>query len=160
MKSTGRRARIVFLFVGRAGRGNDPLEAAFDDYLSRISRFEPTEVRRVRPSGGDDAVSVGIESRALLESVGDDGSPWVLDPRGRPLDTPAFAAALARDLEGRPPVTLVVGGAGGLDDSVRARAARLVSLSPMTLPHVLARVVAAEQVFRALTLRERVPYHK
>lgn len=158
MKGTGRRARIVLLFVGRSG--DSPFEEPFADYAARISRYEPTEIRRVRPAGGDDEDAIARESRALVDAAGETGALWLFDPRGRLLDTPAFAGLLARDLEERSPVTFAVGGAGGLDDAARERASRLLSLSPLTFPHALARVLVAEQVFRALTLRERVPYHK
>jgi 23S rRNA (pseudouridine1915-N3)-methyltransferase len=77
-----------------------------------------------------------------------------LDERGRDLTSAEFAALLDR------PTAFVIGGAEGLDADVRRRAHLLVRLSSLTLPHALAQVVLAEQLYRAATLRTGHPYHR
>src|SRR5262245_31605134 len=77
-----------------------------------------------------------------------------LDARGKDLTTKQFAALLEE------PVTFLIGGADGLDPEIKARAALLLRLSALTLPHALAQVVLAEQLYRAATLRTGHPYHR
>ena len=89
-------------------------------------------------------------------------SDWLvaLDERGQALSSTELAAWLGRAQREAKDVTLVVGGDEGLDPSVLARAGLVLSLSKMTLPHRLARVVVAEQIYRAFTLLRGEPYHK
>jgi len=77
-----------------------------------------------------------------------------LDERGVDLTTRQFAALLGE------PTTFVIGGADGLDASIKKRAALLLRLSALTLPHALAQVVLCEQLYRAATLRTGHPYHR
>ncbi len=159
MKSTGRKPRIVFLWVGRAG--DSPLDPVTEEIVGRISRSFPALIRRVRPEGGDGAAAIAAESLRLLEAMDDAGCVWLCDREGTEVDSPGLSRWFSADIEGRPsPLVIVIGGAPGFDGSVRARAHRRLSFSPMTFPHALARLMAVEQVYRALTLREGVPYHK
>jgi 23S rRNA (pseudouridine1915-N3)-methyltransferase len=77
-----------------------------------------------------------------------------LDERGKDLTTRQFAALLAE------PTAFVIGGADGLDATVKKRAALLLRLSALTLPHALAQVVLCEQIYRAATLLTGHPYHR
>jgi 23S rRNA (pseudouridine1915-N3)-methyltransferase len=77
-----------------------------------------------------------------------------LDERGKDLTTRQFAALLGE------PTTFVIGGADGLDPAIKARAALLLRLSALTLPHALAQVVLCEQIYRAATLLTGHPYHR
>jgi 23S rRNA (pseudouridine1915-N3)-methyltransferase len=83
-----------------------------------------------------------------------------LDERGREYTTRQFAAQLARWLAEPSPLAFVVGGADGLDENARREAMQLVRLSALTLPHALAEVVLAEQLYRAATLLTGHPYHR
>jgi len=78
----------------------------------------------------------------------------VLDERGKDLTTRQFAALLAQ------PTAFVIGGADGLDAAIKKRAALLLRLSALTLPHALAQVVLCEQIYRAATLLTGHPYHR
>ena len=101
------------------------------------------------------------QSARLLAAIPDRGYTVVLDERGQSLDSLKFAKWLERLTIDQPDgVNFVVGGDAGFDESVRKRADKLVSLSAMTLPHVLARVVLVEQIYRACTLMRNIPYHK
>lgn len=83
-----------------------------------------------------------------------------LDERGREFTTAQFAAQLARWLAGQAPVAFVVGGPDGLDAQTRKDAVLLWRLSALTLPHALAQVLLAEQLYRAATHLTGHPYHR
>jgi 23S rRNA (pseudouridine1915-N3)-methyltransferase len=147
------------------GKPRDP-EAGrlYDRYAGRIEslgvRCESAWVPEVRAGGkfSDDHVR-RREARALAERLERDGGKVIaLDRRGRMLDSRALAARL----EGwtTPRGTFVIGGPLGLDGAFLGDADARWSLSALTLPHELARVVVAEQLYRALTLLRGFPYHK
>lgn len=98
------------------------------------------------------------EARALLESIGAGGFTVALDPRGSLLTTEELASALPR--WARPRAAFLVGGPLGLHSSALDRADRIWSISPLTFPHELVRVLFAEQIYRAVTILRHVPYHK
>ena len=130
-------------------------------YEKRIGRFRKLEIVEVRDAQA--ATGTGrsrLEGERLLEAVQARDRLVVLDERGRDLTSPALAKFLdEEDTRGQGTTTFVVGGPFGLSDEVRARAAMLLRLSAMTLPHELARVVLMEQLYRAECLRNHVPYH-
>lgn len=101
------------------------------------------------------------EGEALLGAV-PPGTPLIaLDQRGESLDSHAFASRLGRRRDaGTPALAFVIGGADGLSDAVRDRADWLLALGPMTWPHLLVRVMLAEQLYRARTILEGHPYHR
>ncbi len=96
------------------------------------------------------------EGAAILAALAGAVCVVVLDPRGRALDSVMFADALQE--WGR--VHFVIGGADGLDEAVLQRADALLSLGPMTWPHLLVRGMLAEQVFRARAIAAGHPYHR
>ncbi len=101
------------------------------------------------------------QSARLLAGIPREGYTVVLDERGQPMDSLKFAKWLERLTIDQPHgVTFVVGGDVGVSETVRQRADLLLSLSAMTLPHQLARVVLLEQIYRACTLMRNIPYHK
>ena len=101
------------------------------------------------------------QSARLMEAIPKAGYTVVLDERGRAMDSLKFAKWLERlTIEQPHGVTFVLGGDVGLTESVRKRADLLLSLSAMTLPHQLARVILLEQIYRACTLIRNIPYHK
>jgi 23S rRNA (pseudouridine1915-N3)-methyltransferase len=142
------------------------LGAVVDRYLNRIKHFFPVEVIEIAPGkGGQSAKDAAIirarDSAGLLAAIPQKGFVVVLDERGQPFDSLKFAKWLERLTVDQPHgVTFVMGGDVGFDDSVRQRADKVVSLSAMTLPHQLARVVLVEQIYRACTLMRNIPYHK
>jgi 23S rRNA (pseudouridine1915-N3)-methyltransferase len=141
------------------------LRAAIDRYLNRIKHFFPIDVTEIPPErsgqGANDAAIMRAQSARLLAAIPARGYTVVLDERGRSMDSLKFAKWLERLTIDQPHgVTFVVGGDVGLSEAVRQRADLLLSLSAMTLPHQLARVVLMEQIYRACTLMRNVPYHK
>jgi 23S rRNA (pseudouridine1915-N3)-methyltransferase len=139
--------------------------AAIDRYTDRIRHFFPIEVTEVAPERGrqsqSDVSIMRAESARLLAAIPDRGYTIVLDERGQSLDSLKFAAWVERLTMDHPHgINFVMGGDVGLADSIRQRADRLLSLSAMTLPHQIARVVLLEQIYRACTLMRNIPYHK
>jgi len=135
----------------------------FDDYAERVRRFgvafDARWVPEVRPGGRfSDAHVREREARNLKEALPDRCSVIALSPEGRALTTDAFARRLERWAQ--PLAAFLVGGPLGLEPTFRKTADAVLSLSPMTLPHELARVVLAEQIYRAVTILRGVPYHK
>ena len=151
------RFRIVA--VGRPAAG--PLRDAIADYEARATRYWPIDILEVRAEPGKSLTADEVrrrEAQRLLERS--TGTIVALDERGRPLATDAFAKWVADRRDRAEDTTFVIGGAFGLDDSVRKRAALVLSVAPWTLQHELARLVLAEQLYRAGTILRGEPYHK
>lgn len=154
------RGRMKFRVVV-VGRPRDrALAELIAEYEGRAGRYWPLDVVEVKEEHGRDAVvAVRREGERLLERA--TGSLIIAcDERGDAMTSIDFAAWLQRLREGGRDVTFVMGGAYGLDDAVRQAASRRVTLAPFTLPHELARLVLAEQLYRAGTIVRREPYHK
>ena len=137
---TGKPLRLISV-----GRLKTPFwKDAAAHYLARITRWRRLECTEVRD--GDAALPPdrrnSLEGRRILEALAPQDVPLVLDERGLSLTSPQLAALL-----------------GQLDQEARGRAYRLISLSAMTLPHELARVVLLEQLYRAECILRKVPYH-
>ena len=141
------------------------MSEAIERYLKRIRHFFPVDVTEIPPErgrqGGDDVAIMRAQSARLLAAVPERGHVVVLDERGQTFDSLKFAKWLERlTIDSPHGICFVVGGDVGLDESVRQRADLLLSLSAMTLPHQLARVVLVEQIYRACTLMRNISYHK
>jgi 23S rRNA (pseudouridine1915-N3)-methyltransferase len=152
--------RFLVLVVGKLR--DRSLAEAVAEYERRAARYWPLEVKEVRDGAGgaDDVESVKAkEGERLLEAAG--GFDLIAcDERGESHDSTAFANLLQRLREGGRDVAFVIGGAAGLSRSVKARATRTIALAHWTLPHEMARLVLAEQLYRAGTIVRREPYHK
>jgi 23S rRNA (pseudouridine1915-N3)-methyltransferase len=149
--------RIVV--VGRPPAG--PLRDAIEEFEKRASRYWPLEVIEVKAEQAKSRTPDEVrrrEAERLLERA--QGTIVVLDERGRSLTTDAFSQWIAERRDRAEDTTFVIGGAFGLDDSVRQRAKLVLSVAPWTLQHELARLVLAEQLYRAGTILRGEPYHK
>lgn len=138
---------------------------AIDRYAARIRHFFPLEMIDVAPEKGRKSKSdqdvIRAESNRLMDAIPVQGFTTVLDERGELIDSLKFARWLERMTVDQPHgVNFVVGGDLGLSKHLRERGDRVLALSPMTLPHQLARVVLLEQIYRACTLIRNVSYHK
>jgi 23S rRNA (pseudouridine1915-N3)-methyltransferase len=155
----------VILLVA-VGRVRGVLEAAVAEYESRLPhywKFSVVEVDAGTGRGGPvDAERVmAAEAERILARVPDGGELWVVTREGRSLDSATFARTLGeRQLHAAPPLVLALGGAFGFDPEVVARSTRRLSLSSMTLPHEMARLLLVEQLYRAGTILRNEPYHK
>lgn len=153
--------KILVLSVGRPERA--AFGPIFDGYAGRVRKlgveFEAKCVPEVRAGGRfSDAHVREREGRSIAAAVPERSFTIVLTPEGAMLDSGAFAKRL--ETWARRSACFVVGGPLGLDPALVDRADARLSLTPMTLPHELARVVLAEQIYRAVTILKRIPYHK
>jgi 23S rRNA (pseudouridine1915-N3)-methyltransferase len=131
----------------------DHPEALFADYVQRIERYVPVEAQRFLTEAAMLAWLDQPTGRAAHHLI-------LLDSRGKQLSSEAFAAHLSRLRDSSlQHLFFAIGPADGWSETARTRANLLLSLGPMTLPHQLARVVLAEQVYRALTILAGHPYH-
>lgn len=153
--------RVRLLAVGRI---RDPaLRSACDQYADRICRYVRFATAEVRDAGRSDAdadVARRTEAAALLRSIDATDVVVALTRMGDAETSEGLARWLQEwQLDARD-ATFVIGGAHGLADDLIARADRRLSLSTLTLPHELARLVLLEQLYRAGTILRGEPYHK
>ena len=132
--------KIFLYFIGKPR--DKHANAMAEEYIKRSTRFAKCEMREIQPKRFDPWEKHPAAMKVLL------------DPAGRAQDSAAFTRLFdqPRDL------VLTIGGADGLPDEWRPRADLLLALSPMTMPHELARAVLAEQIYRALTTLKGHPY--
>ena len=138
------------------------IASAIADYEARAERYWPVEVVELRDESGRAAsadVARAAEGKRILERAGS-ATVVACDERGKGMTSAGFASWLRRLQERAADVDLIIGGALGLDAAVRERATQLLSLAPWTLSHELARLVLAEQLYRAGTIVRGEPYHK
>lgn len=137
---------------------------AVDDYVRRLPpewRVEWREVRaEARGEGGRAANWMQREATRIQAALPAGARLVVLDEHGLDDDSRAFAARVAAWQRDARPVAIVIGGADGLDASLKAAAEERLRLSSLTLPHALVRVVLAEQLFRAWSILAGHPYHR
>ena len=136
--------RIYLYYIGKP---RDPsANAMADEYIKRCTRFARVEMREVQPSRFD---------------------PWlkhpsvrkiVLDPAGKARDSVQFSKLIEAAVQEARDLIFLIGGAEGLPADWRDRGDLLLSLSPLTFPHELARVILAEQLYRAFTMLRGHPY--
>ncbi len=132
-----------------------------EDYLKRLSRDAKVGIEEIKGEKGDDRESLKREGKRLISRIGSSSFTVALTERGKLFDSPEFSKWIEKlALQGRSDVTFVVGSASGIDESVIERADMQLSLSPMTLPHQMARLVLIEQIYRAFTIIKGGPYHK
>ncbi len=158
--------RITVLAVGRMKQG--PERELVARYLDRavaggkalgLTGFTTTELPESR--AGSASARKAEEARAIRGQLPDNGITIVLDERGKTLSSDEFAKRLARWRDdGKQAVTLVIGGADGLDPAFVADADLTLSFSPLTWPHQLVRIMLAEQLYRATTILSGHPYHR
>ena len=141
----------------------DWVETACGEYLKRMPREATVEIIEIKPdkraSGKNSTTVQEAEAKRILEACGRDYL-IALDERGAEVTTLQLADRLKTWLGSGRDVSLIIGGADGLHADIKARADWLWSLSKLTLPHGMVRVVLAEQLYRAWTVINNHPYHR
>jgi 23S rRNA (pseudouridine1915-N3)-methyltransferase len=136
--------RIYLYYIGKAR--DESANRMAEEYIKRCTRYAKVEMREVRPARFDPWGKHPSASMILLDAA------------GKNLDSAAFAKLVSgAELEARD-LVFVVGGADGVPADWRDRAGERLSLSPMTFPHEFARVMLAEQLYRAFTMLRGHPY--
>ena len=154
--------KIRLVWIGKTKSG--PLRQLLEEYLERVGKFVSVEVTELR-----DRRDVGRDGRRIIDKEGEDilsrtsSAPYLiaLDERGHQLDSIKLSEMIENHRTlGTKEITFVIGGYGGLSEAVRQRADFVLALSRMTLTHDLARVLLAEQIYRAQQLLAGHPYHR
>jgi len=155
--------RVHLCAVGRM-RADYPERVLLEDYQTRFNRIgKPLALGPLFETEVDDKKNAGMgaEAALLARAVPAGAVLVVLDERGKLLSSPDFAAQLARWRDaGRQDVAFVIGGADGIDPALRARADFSLSFGAMVWPHMLVRVMLAEQLYRAASILSGSPYHR
>ncbi len=154
--------RVQISAVGRLRAG--PERILFDDYQTRFNRtgralsLGPLVMAEVEDKKGG---GMAAEAILLERSIPKGTRICTLDERGKLLSSPEFAQKIAgwRD-DGAQDLCFIIGGADGIDPSLRARADFSISLGKMVWPHMLARVMLSEQLYRAASILAGSPYHR
>jgi 23S rRNA (pseudouridine1915-N3)-methyltransferase len=153
--------RVVIAVVGKPRDRH--LAAAIDEYETRAARYWPLDVVEVREASGRGVSAEQAREREgerLLEKLSRDATVIACDERGDRLTSAEFSTLVASSRDRARDIAFVIGGAFGLSTVLRDRAARAIQLAPWTLPHEMARLVLAEQLYRAGTIVRGEPYHK
>lgn len=140
---------------------------AVDEYIKRLSRYMPTEIKEVSDEKAPESLSekqeqqiMEAEGQRLLKNI-KDSCVVALDIKGKKMTSPQFAEFLSNAMiEGNSHVTFVIGGSLGLSQQIKDKADYKISFSDMTFPHQLMRVVLLEQIYRANRIIKGEPYHK
>lgn len=148
---------ILFLFVGRTKEGF--IRDGLEKYARLINRHVPLEVREIKGAPGEGAAAVEAEADSILGRFLPGDYLVAMDERGREFDSVGLAKELGGLLGSGRRLVFVTGGPFGLSERVRNRADLTLALSKLTFTHEMARLILAEQVFRALTIIKRRPYH-
>ena len=137
---------------------------AFEAYKTRLPRhlnLDLAEIPLARRSGSNGSTSaIDVEGERLLRHVKPGSLALALDGRGQQCSSRELAAELKNWLDRHPHVAILIGGPDGLSQPCRDRADRLWSLSRLTFPHGLVRVLLVEQLYRAWTILQGHPYHR
>ena len=154
--------RVTLCVVGRLRAG--PERELIDDYITRFDRtgralgLGPVDLREVedRKGGG-----MAAEAALLRRALPDGAAVIALDERGKLRTSPEFAQDLARWRDdGRSDLAFIIGGADGIDPGLRADCDDALSFGKMVWPHMLVRVMLAEQLYRAASILAGAPYHR
>ncbi|MCG8383250.1 MAG: 23S rRNA (pseudouridine(1915)-N(3))-methyltransferase RlmH [Gammaproteobacteria bacterium] len=136
----------------------------FNDYAKRIRRdcrLTLKEVRAGKRTKNADLLRIRAdESQRLLAAVPNGSRIILLDIDQKPWSTPELAQQIKNWMASGQHTALLIGGPDGFDDICRSRADQIWSLSPLTFPHSLVRIIVAEQIYRALSILRNHPYHR
>ena len=142
----------------------DWVNSGFLDYQKRLRTPLVLDLHEIsvatRSAGENPQRAVQREGADMLAAIGRDDYVAALDVAGKSMSTEQVSVWLAERLRDARPLALLIGGPDGLAPACRERADFTWSLSPLTLPHALARVVVAEQIYRAMSLLAGHPYHR
>jgi 23S rRNA (pseudouridine1915-N3)-methyltransferase len=154
--------RITILAVGHRAPGW--IQEGFNEYAKRMppeARMELVEVKpEERGAGRSTEKAKGVEGERILAALPQGATLLALDERGKAVTTQGMSVMLSGWMRDGSSPAFAIGGADGLSDAVKERAAKLISLSALTLPHALVRVILAEQLYRAWSILARHPYHR
>jgi 23S rRNA (pseudouridine1915-N3)-methyltransferase len=154
---------MKFVFLTAKTSQEEWAKKAVELYIKKIAAFHKTEEIVVHgvPKGRSLAIEKKrIDSELILKQIKPEDYVLLFDEKGKAYDSKEFAKNLQQALSSsKKRIIFVIGGAYGVTEELKQRAQKCLSLGSLTLNHTLAQVVAAEQVYRALTIIHNLPYH-
>jgi 23S rRNA (pseudouridine1915-N3)-methyltransferase len=154
--------KLILVSVGH--KMPEWIKAGFNEYAKRMPRETQISLLEIKPeprtTGKTMAQIIEAEAQRILAALPQNCRRIALDERGIQLTTKQLAAQMQEWMHGGKDVAFIIGGADGLHESVKQSAQQLLALSSFTLPHALARVLLAEQLYRAHSLLHNHPYHR
>jgi len=152
--------KITILAFGNFN--NSAYKILFEEFLKRISyKIELKELKLKSSNNLNSELLKHKECELILSNLESDSVLIALDEKGKQFDSVEFAKILNNyQLNSSSKITFVIGGADGLDQKIISKANLVMSLGKMTLPHLMARVVIIEQIYRAQTIINNHPYHR
>lgn len=158
---------MVRIRIRAIGKIKEPyLQDAIDDYYKRIQTFSQIDITEypesfVGSSNPGGLKSIISEGEKLCNSLPGDAYVIVLDPGGKELSSETFAKILQKcEVEGPYMIIFLIGGPMGISEACKKRADIVISLSKLTFPHQLARLILFEQIYRAFAINRGLPYHR
>ncbi|MGC2459343.1 MAG: 23S rRNA (pseudouridine(1915)-N(3))-methyltransferase RlmH [Gallionellaceae bacterium] len=140
------------------------IATGFNEYAKRMPREARIELIEIKPeprtTGKTTVQIMEAEAQRILAAIPQNALNVVLDERGANWTTRRLSEQMRLWMNEGRDVAFIIGGADGLDESVKNRADQLLALSAMTLPHAMVRVLLAEQIYRAYSLLHSHPYHR
>lgn len=154
--------KIALITVGKTAY--QPFREAIERYASRLPRYIPFELRELPDIKNAKSLSQDqqkrAEGQAILAALQPGDRVTLLDERGKEMTSRQLAQSIANLMANHPGrLVIIIGGPYGFSPEVYARANSLLSLSKLTLPHELAKLLAVEQLYRAMTILKNEPYH-
>ena len=136
----------------------------YDEYKKRLSKVIPLEMVELpiakRTKTGNPKIWMEQEAKTILNKLNDSDHLVILDVASKIISTEELAVKMENWKFNSPNVAILIGGPDGIDDSIKKIAKEKISISKMTFPHPIVRVIIAEQLYRAHTILEGHPYHK
>ena len=148
---------INIIAVGR--KHESWLVESIQRYEKRLRAPFDTKWEFIPPSKQKGFTAREEESERILKALNPSQPVFILDERGKLLDSPTLSKKLEETLHHSSRLTVVIGGAYGVNDNLRKRANFVWSLSPLVFPHQLVRLILAEQIYRSQTITNSTPYH-
>ncbi len=137
---------------------------AISQYIARLRPYTKIQLIEIPDERESSTVPVerlrAREAEVILRRIPSESVLFVLDEGGKTFSSAEWASFLESEAGNGTPITFVIGGANGLDSSIRERAKRVISFGKQTLPHILARIVLLEQIYRAETILLGKTYHR
>ncbi|HEX4662727.1 MAG TPA: 23S rRNA (pseudouridine(1915)-N(3))-methyltransferase RlmH [Candidatus Saccharimonadales bacterium] len=149
--------KITILAIGK--KHESYVAEGIAEFSKRLERWATLEWKSLPYAGQDEATSRRLESASLLAKISDTDLVVLLDERGVQYDSPALAAHLESWRDSGKSVVFVIGGAYGVSAALQERADYTLSLSKFVFPHQLVRLILAEQLYRAFSIMNHLPYH-
>jgi 23S rRNA (pseudouridine1915-N3)-methyltransferase len=150
--------KICIISVGK--KHDVAIATAIEEYEKRLGRIVSLEWRFIPPSTLDTEVARKVESAKIAEILKSSDMVWLLDERGEQITSPALSSKIqVLKVHAVSRLVIIIGGAYGVDDSLRTRADWLWSLSELVFPHQLVRLLLVEQLYRATEIEKGSGYH-